>query len=175
MINIKKISLLMILFFIILLFSGCTQNNVITKDYKWHLAMDLKNVYASYGIRAYPTSVIIDINGKVIKFLEGMHYKEDLQPFIEQAVDGSATNFADSVDFNLVTLNEEEFTLSDQIGKAVLIDFMYKDCPHCVTQMPELKKIKQEFGDDLVIISIDVNLNDKRLDIIDKYGAYIIY
>ncbi len=63
-------------------------------------------------------------------------------------------------DFSVTTLAGANFTLSDYRGKVVLLDFMSVTCAPCKQLMPELVSISEEFTDDLVILSIDVDPTD---------------
>jgi len=74
------------------------------------------------------------------------------------AVKGYA--YDDAPDFTLRDIDGNEFSLSDYQGKVVLLDFFYIDCPPCREEISHLKTLHEQFGEDLVIISIDVNLYD---------------
>jgi len=63
-------------------------------------------------------------------------------------------------DFTLRDIYGREFSLSDFRGKVVILDFFATYCGPCKTQVRELKKLKEQFGDDLVIISISVSPED---------------
>ena len=53
--------------------------------------------------------------------------------------------WGDAPDFNLISIDNEIFTLSNQHGNIVILDFMYTNCYPCQLQMPELKKIYDQF------------------------------
>ena len=80
-------------------------------------------------------------------------------------------------DFSLETINDETFTLSDNLGKTVIIDLMAVRCPPCKTQMPELQELNMEKGDSIIIISIDVDgiygMEDEE-DVINAFSDYIL-
>ena len=75
-------------------------------------------------------------------------------------------------DFTLKTINGDAFTLSDNIGKIILIDMMATWCPPCIQQMTQLEDIVEEFQEDILVISIDVDKSETIDDIIDKFGSY---
>ena len=51
---------------------------------------------------------------------------------------------------------------------------MAEYCGPCADQMPELKKIKQEKGEDVVILSVDVAYpNETEEDVRETFGIYI--
>ncbi|MFH1867739.1 MAG: TlpA disulfide reductase family protein [Candidatus Omnitrophota bacterium] len=64
-----------------------------------------------------------------------------------------------ALDFTLNDLNGNSVSLSDFSGKkALLLDFTTTWCPHCVTIIPELKDIYNEYKDkDLQVLAIYVN------------------
>jgi thiol-disulfide isomerase/thioredoxin len=78
-------------------------------------------------------------------------------------------------DFSLVDVDGTAFRLSDFSGKVVLIDFMATWCGPCILAMPDLLELRGEFGEELVIISIDVDpareTEDKLREWRDEWGA----
>ncbi len=141
---------------------------------KWLFAMDTANIQHMYSVTGIPTLVVIDPNGSVIYYSAGAHSKEQLIPYIESAEQGTAESLGESLDFTVTTFNNEEFTLSEHRGEVVLLDIMGVGCPPCETQMPELQKIKQEKGEDITILSVDVRYTgETEEDVRDTYGEYI--
>jgi peroxiredoxin len=59
-------------------------------------------------------------------------------------------------DFTVLTLDGEPFTLSEQRGKVVLINWFATWCPPCVEEMPHLQtEVWERFrGDGLVMVSV---------------------
>ena len=64
--------------------------------------------------------------------------------------------WGDAPDFTLTTIDGETFTLSEQLGKIIIIDFMYVDCYPCQLEMAELKHVYEQFTDEIVMISVSV-------------------
>jgi len=60
-------------------------------------------------------------------------------------------------DFTLTDIDGNEFTLSDQKGKVVLLEFLATWCSHCVKEIPTLKVVYEKFEEALIIISISVD------------------
>lgn len=56
--------------------------------------------------------------------------------------------------FSLPDLNYRQHDLADYRGKIVLIDIMRTQCPHCVTLSRTLERVKQRYGDKVVILSV---------------------
>ena len=75
-------------------------------------------------------------------------------------------------DFSITTLNDQNFTLSSYRGKVVLLDFMSITCAPCWEMVPELISYTEEFQDDLVILSIDVDFSDNASDLKTKADEY---
>jgi len=78
-----------------------------------------------------------------------------------------------SLDFTLKDVNGNIFNLSDFLGKVILVNFMTTHCPYCALEMKELEKVKDEMGNDLIIISIDADKSDTIKDIKNTYGKYV--
>jgi len=145
-----------------------------TKSDRWLFAMDTDNIGSKYQASSIPTIAIIDINGNIVYYNVGVHTKNQLLPYVESAEKGTAEILAAAPDFTVTTFNEKTFKLSDNEGKVVLIDLMAEYCGPCKTQMPELQKIKQEKGDDIIILSIDVAYPNESEELVRSvFGEYI--
>ena len=60
-------------------------------------------------------------------------------------------------DFTLTDIDGVEFSLNDYRGRVVLLDFFATWCSPCVAEIPHLKSLREEFGENLAIISISVS------------------
>ena len=175
----KKIITLLILtitIMSIIFLSGCTEetdNNVPTD--KWLFAMDTDNVRSKYQQDSWPRLIIIDSEGKITYKGIGYHDKDSLIEKILQAKNGNAESLGDSVDFTVTTFNNQIFTLSEKKGKVVVIDLTGVNCYWCDKQMPELQEIQKEYGNDIILISIDTNFSgETEQDVIDTYNKYML-
>ena len=151
------------------------QNNETNEsDGKWLFAMDTAQVQYLYQASGIPTLVIIDKNGEYIFYSQGAQVKEQLDPYIDRALKGTAESYGEVPDFTVTTFDNQNFTLSEYKGKVVILDIMGVGCPPCVMQMPELQKIKKERGSDITILSIDTYYSgETKEDVIETYGEYI--
>jgi len=83
-------------------------------------------------------------------------------------------NINNPPDFTLEDINGKVFNLSDFFGKVILIDFMATWCTPCKSQMGVLSEIKEELGEEITIISIDVDkTRDNPEKIRSTFGNYI--
>ncbi len=60
-----------------------------------------------------------------------------------------------SPDFTATLTNGTEFTLSDQQGKVVLLNFWATWCSPCVREMPAFEKLYAEYGEDVAILAVN--------------------
>lgn len=69
-------------------------------------------------------------------------------------------------DFTLVDIDGNEFLLSNQHGKVVIINFFAIDCYYCGLEMPHLRILYEEYpSNQFMIISISVDLRDTNEDL----------
>lgn len=57
-------------------------------------------------------------------------------------------------DFTVTTFDGEEFTLSEQRGKIVIINFWASWCGPCREEAPALQRISERYGDQVQVIGI---------------------
>jgi thiol-disulfide isomerase/thioredoxin len=144
---------------------------------KWLFAMDTDNVQYKYGASGIPTLAIIDKEGNVVFYNQGATSKDSLMPYITSAIEGTAESLGEepAPDFTVNTFNNQEFTLSEHREEVIILDIMGVGCPPCEYQMPELRKIKQELGDEITILSVDVYYSGETAqDVLKTYGEYIL-
>lgn len=60
-----------------------------------------------------------------------------------------------AVDFEIELLSGEKVKLSDYIGKPVFLNFWATWCGPCVGEMPHIQKIKDTYGDKIVILAVN--------------------
>ena len=60
-----------------------------------------------------------------------------------------------AIDFEVTLLSGEKVKLSDYLGKPVFLNFWATWCGPCVGEMPDIEKIKNEYGDKLVVLAIN--------------------
>lgn len=66
-------------------------------------------------------------------------------------------------DFSLTGMDGETYTLSDFQGKKVMVNFWATWCPYCVKEMPDLTKLAQEYSDDLVVLAVNVDESESKI------------
>lgn len=60
-------------------------------------------------------------------------------------------------DFSVPTLQGDLFHLSEQRGRPTLIFFMAYWCPTCIPEARALAQLKQEYGNELKIVALDID------------------
>jgi peroxiredoxin len=67
-------------------------------------------------------------------------------------------------DFELVDINGENFSLSEYVGKVVLLDFFATWCGPCIMEIEHLQALYRDYSSEqLVILSISVDLESDSL------------
>jgi hypothetical protein len=184
----SKYLVIFLIFFIIIIISiyaySIQENDSISNsDHsgKWLFAMDTPEASvgskSEYNTGFIPTLVIVDVNGIIVHREAGVHSAPQLLQYINKIQDGTADNLGTAPDFSLTMFNEKIFKLSDYQGKNIILDLMAVRCPPCHDQMPELYAVKKELGDDIVILSIDVDGaygQETKASVIEAFGQYIM-
>lgn len=68
------------------------------------------------------------------------------------------------VDFSLLDINGQQFTLSDFKGKIVFLNFWTTWCPECRIEMPSMEKLyKRLNGQDFTMIAVNLQEPDLRV------------
>lgn len=60
-------------------------------------------------------------------------------------------------DVTLPVAGGSEFTLANHRGQVVVLDFMAPGCPSCAAEVPVLRKVAETFGDQVVVVVVDVS------------------
>jgi peroxiredoxin len=69
-------------------------------------------------------------------------------------------------DFSLTSIDGEEFKLSDNFGKVIVLDIMRITCPACIEEMEHLRGIYNRYSpEDVMIITIDIESSDSNGDL----------
>lgn len=132
---------------------------------------------SAYSTGYIPTLVVIDSNGNIVHRDAGVHSKQELIQYIDAINSGTIDALESAPDFTLTTFNDQEFKLSENKGKIIILDLMAVRCPPCHDQMPELQAVKEELGDDIIILSIDVDGAygmETEQDVVDTFKEYIL-
>ncbi|MDA0745930.1 MAG: TlpA disulfide reductase family protein [bacterium] len=66
-------------------------------------------------------------------------------------------------DFSLKTLDGQTFVLS-KAGKPVLLNFWATWCGPCVSEMPALKKLHEDMGNDVLILGVDLQESSAQVE-----------
>jgi len=74
-------------------------------------------------------------------------------------------------DFSVQLLTGETFTLSEQIGTVVVLDFWATWCGPCVAKMPIMQALSEQFGESVTFVGVNVGEPQSRVQaFIDERG-----
>ncbi|MFQ6106322.1 MAG: TlpA family protein disulfide reductase [Thermoplasmata archaeon] len=80
---------------------------------------------------------------------------------------------ASAADFTVMDIDGNDFTLSDNRGKIVLLEFMTIDCPSCADQTEKLKPVREKYDEtEVIIISLSVSPLDNASTLQDYRNAH---
>lgn len=107
-----------------------------------------------------------------INVLFALLINTSLKPFIKSmAVVSRAINSLPP-DFQFKNVRTGEYlSLSKFQGQVVLINFWGTYCGPCVEEMPDLKKIQEDFNDSLTVISLSDEPDEKIISFLEKHDA----
>lgn len=71
---------------------------------------------------------------------------------------------SEAPDFSVKLNNGETFTLSDKKGQVILLNFWATWCSNCVKEMPAIEKLYEEYGNQVVIIGVNVGEDKSTVD-----------
>jgi peroxiredoxin len=76
-----------------------------------------------------------------------------------------------AADFTLVDINGEQFSLSDHLGKVVILDFFSTYCGPCIIEIEHLRSLYDTYSPDkLVILSISVNPYTDTVQVLQSFA-----
>lgn len=97
---------------------------------------------------------------------------EALQENEETAVYGVLETGDEAPDFTAALADGSTFTLSEQKGKVVLLNFWATWCGPCVREMPALEKLHGEYGEDAAILAVNCMEEEGMVDAFLEENGY---
>lgn len=94
----------------------------------------------------------------------GCQQKRENQNTQKNTQENSQESETKAPDFTVQLANGDTFTLSEQEGKVVLLNFWATWCSPCVEEMPALQKIHEEYGDQVKVVAVDCGEEKEVVD-----------
>ncbi len=101
------------------------------------------------------TNVIIVITLIVILIGAGVYYNFLDKSYLQNQPQKVYTIGEVCPDFELNLLNGENFTLSAQDNKVIVINFWATWCGGCVEELPDFNRIASDYADDVYVLAVD--------------------
>ncbi len=126
------------------------------KKGEYQKALDWLDEAANRGFVRY--------NSPALRAFEPIADSERYKKIMQKIKDGVGIGLL-ATDFTVELISGEKFTLSQQKGKVVLVDFWASWCTPCLADMPNLKKYYAEFKDKgFEIIGISLDFKREKLE-----------
>lgn len=128
----------------------------------------LENVFESGGGSLPENTTIVPVDNRW-----ELHIANIVYTLREE--NGMLGLYMEAPDFTVTTFDGGTFTVSGHLGEVVLLDIMGVGCPPCVVQMPELREVKLEMGENITILSVDIRYSGEDEERVrEVYGQYIL-
>ncbi len=75
-------------------------------------------------------------------------------------------------DFTAETLSGESFTLSEQKGKVILLNFWATWCGPCVGEMPAFPELIEKYGDELCLVAVNCGEDKETVESFMEDNGY---
>ena len=108
--------------------------------------------------KEYPYSVFMDQNDRILIKNKGLITTNDYFAIIAPSVSGKTVgnkvgDICINKDINLVG-SDEKFSVIDNKGKIVIINFWYTSCTPCVQELPHFDALYKKYSDSIEVIAI---------------------
>ena len=75
-------------------------------------------------------------------------------------------------DFTTTLTNGDTFTLSEQRGKVVVVNFWATWCGPCVGEMPAFEQLQSDYGDKIVVIGVNCGESETKIKTFAERHGY---
>lgn len=115
---------------------------------------------------------IVLCTAAVIFCLGGCQREQKQQEQKKQEQKQETSENSKAPDFTAELTDGSSFTLAEQEGKVVLLNFWATWCSPCVEEMPALEKIHEEYGDQVKVVAVDCGEDKAVVDSFLKENEY---
>lgn len=132
---------------------------------------------------SYPYIVFLDTNDKIVLMQNEIGYDDYINiilPIVSgKQIGNQVGDICYNKKINLIG-NDETFSIADNLGKVVVINFWFTSCTPCVQELPHFNKVYEKYKDDVTIIAIheakmyDNNPNDVISFINNQFANFSI-
>lgn len=153
------------------------KRTVTTKSMTWTNLIDPDDkTIGLYSIKAFPTLILVDKKGKILKReitigeVEDYLQKSEAEVSGEESGDKSESKSL-AKDFSLTDINNRKVTLSKLRGKNILLDFWGTWCAPCIKAIPNLVALYDKYGGnnfEIISVASDTDFEKWKNTVISK-------
>lgn len=129
---------------------GDVKKELIAKHVDKLVGLDKLNEFKSQ----FKDEELVDLIKKVPSSLQESWYFDEMVTYLTLNQSVRAKIGQPAPDFTLESQAGTDFSLHDQKGGYTLLEFSFTGCVYCLKALPELKKIHEEMGDQVQLVSI---------------------
>lgn len=152
--------------------------NSISKNENIMLAYDNNNKTIKTFTKdiSYPYTIFMDLDDKILvmqnKILGYDDYTNIVSPIIlGKTIGNQVGDICYNKNINIIG-TDETFSVANNLGKVVVINFWYTSCTPCVQELPHFNKIYEKYSDDIVVIAIhEAEIYDTSPESVQNYIA----
>lgn len=129
---------------------GDTKKELIMRNVDKMVGLDKLNEFKTH----FTDNELVELVDKVPSDLRESWYYDEVLTHLTLNQSARAKIGKPAPEFTLESKAGSDFSLNDQKGKYTLLEFSFTGCVYCLKALPELKKIHEDMGDQVQLVTI---------------------